>query len=59
MGLVVPYDLAFDIGCFHGIPKDGKSKYLKQLDRILAPNGFWLMYGFFKPITTSRQGLAW
>ena len=50
-GINGPYDLALDIGCFHGIPKDGQSKYLKQLDRILAPNGFWLMYGFFKPET--------
>jgi len=48
-GVRGPYDLALDIGCFHGISKDGQSKYLKQLDRILAPNGFWLMYGFFKP----------
>jgi SAM-dependent methyltransferase len=42
------YDLALDIGCFHGIPRDGQLKYLQQLERILAPNGFWLMYGFFK-----------
>jgi len=47
-GINGPYDFALDIGCFHGIPKDSQSKYLKQLDRILAPNGFWLMYGFFK-----------
>ena len=47
-GISSPYDFALDLGCFHGIPKDGQSKYLKQLDRILAPNGFWLMYGFFK-----------
>lgn len=50
-GISGPYDLALDIGCFHGISKDGQPKYLKQLDRILAPNGFWLMYGFFKPST--------
>ena len=50
-GISGPYDFALDIGCFHGIPKDGQSKYLKQLDRILAPNGFWLMYGLFKPST--------
>lgn len=50
-GISGPYDLALDIGCFHGIPKYGQSKYLKQLDRILAPNGFWLIYGFFKPST--------
>ena len=48
-GIVGPYEFALDIGCFHSIQKDGKAKYLKQLDRILVPNGFWLMYGFLKP----------
>ena len=47
-GINGPFDFAFDLGCFHGIPQDGKPKYLNQLDRILAPNGFWLMYGFLK-----------
>jgi len=42
------FDLAFDLGCFHGIPQDKKPKYLEGLDQILAPNGFWLMYGFLK-----------
>ena len=42
------FDLAFDLGCFHGIPQDGKLKYLEGLVRILVPNGFWLMYGFLK-----------
>ncbi len=41
------FDLALDIGCFHGV--ENKADYLTQLDKILAPNGFWLMYGFFKP----------
>jgi SAM-dependent methyltransferase len=50
-GITGPYDLALDIGCFHGIPKDAQPNYLKQLNRILAPNGFWLLYGFFKPST--------
>ena len=48
-GVTGPYEFALDIGCFHSIQKDGKADYLKQLDRILAPNGFWLMYGFLKP----------
>jgi len=43
-----PFDLAFDLGCFHGIPQDEKPKYLERLDQILAANGFWLMYGFLK-----------
>lgn len=41
------FDLALDIGCFHGI--ENKVDYLTQLTRILAPAGSWLMYGFFKP----------
>ncbi len=45
-GIHGPFDLAFDLGCFHGIPQNLQSKYLDQLDRILAPDGFWLMYGF-------------
>ena len=50
-GINGPYDLAFDLGCFHGIPQDGKVKYLEGLNHILAPNGFWLMYGFLKSDT--------
>jgi len=53
------FDLALDIGCFHSIPKDDQAKYLVQLDRILASNGFWLMYGFLNPGTLpSTPGLA-
>jgi len=40
------FDLALDLGCFHGI--HDKAAYLNQLTHILAPDGFWLMYGFFK-----------
>ena len=46
MGVNGPYEFALDIGCFHSIHKVGKAKYLKELHRILAPNGLWLMYGF-------------
>ena len=41
------FELALDMGCFHGI--ENKADYLTQLTRILAPGGYWLMYGFFKP----------
>ena len=41
------FDLALDMGCFHSL--ENKADYLTQLDRILAPNGFWLMYGFLAP----------
>jgi SAM-dependent methyltransferase len=58
-GIPGPFDLAFDLGCFHSISDTGKRKYLEQLDRILAPGGFWLMYGFIKSeATQSGTGLA-
>ena len=41
------FDLALDLGCFHSL--NNKADYLTQLKRILAPNGFWLMYGFLAP----------
>ena len=47
-GIPGPFDFALDLGCFHGIPQNEKPKYLEGLDRILAPNGCWLMYGFLK-----------
>jgi ubiquinone/menaquinone biosynthesis C-methylase UbiE len=47
-GINGPFDLAFDLGCFHSIPQNGKPQYLKQLNRILAPEAFWLLYGFLK-----------
>lgn len=54
-----PFDLALDLGCFHGIPQAGQKKYLEQLIRILAPKGFWLMYSFLKPNPDQTEtGLA-
>ncbi len=58
-GIAGPFDLALDLGCFHGLTQQGKQDYLNQLDRILAPNGFWLLYAFINPGTPhSMTGLA-
>ena len=58
-GINGPFDLAFDLGCFHSIPQDGKQRYLEQLDRVLTPRGFWLLYAFLKPdATQTGTGLA-
>jgi SAM-dependent methyltransferase len=57
-GIAGPFDLALDLGCYHGITKEGREKYLDQLERILAPNGFWLLYAFLSPGTPrSSSGL--
>lgn len=58
-GITGPFDLVLDLGCFHGISAAGRMKYLDELDRILAPNGFWLLYAFLAPGTPrSGHGLA-
>ncbi len=41
-----PFDLALDIGCFHGILD--RPAYLRQLQRLLRPGGHWLLYAFFR-----------
>ncbi len=46
-GISGKFDLGLDLGCFHGIPS--RSAYLSELSRVLAPGGYWLMYGFLKP----------
>lgn len=46
-GISGPFDLALDIGCFHSLG-DQKADYLSEIERILAPGGYWLMYGFIK-----------
>jgi SAM-dependent methyltransferase len=53
-----PYSLVLDIGCFHGLPAPGKLAYLRQLPRLLAPGGTWLVYGFFKPAGTPGPGFT-
>lgn len=48
-GISGPFDLALDIGCFHSLTQGDQTRYLEQLERVLAPRGTWLMYGFFRP----------
>lgn len=39
-----PFDLALDIGCFHGLPLRQRQAYLLTLSQILVPGGDWLVY---------------
>jgi len=57
-GISEHFDLALDLGCFHGLSSEGKQQYLDRLDAILAPGGFWLMYGIFSPPGSKNPRLA-
>ncbi len=52
-GIDGPFDLALDMGCFHGIEK--RKDYLTELHRVLAVNGHWLMYGILKISSTRTR----
>jgi|SRR5271157_2562129 len=55
-GIDGSFDLALDMGCFHGIEQ--KLNYITQLNRVLASNGYWLMYGIFKTPQLGRGLVA-
>lgn len=50
-GVQGPFNFALDMGCLHA--QDDKTAYLRELKRLLAPGGHWLLYAFFKPDTGS------
>jgi cyclopropane fatty-acyl-phospholipid synthase-like methyltransferase len=57
-GITGPFNLALDMGCFHNL-HEKQQDYLDQLDEILAPGGYWLLYVHLRPAhdTTSTHGL--
>ncbi|HJW89899.1 MAG TPA: class I SAM-dependent methyltransferase [Anaerolineales bacterium] len=55
--LTGPYDLVLDMGCFHGLGASGQNAYLQYLERLLAPGGTYLMYGFFKDRADASLGM--
>ncbi|GIV83118.1 MAG: type 11 methyltransferase [Candidatus Roseilinea sp.] len=56
--LAGPFDLILDIGCFHGLPADGRSAYARHVKRLLAPEGTFLLYVMFKADAQSpRSGI--
>jgi len=58
-GITGPFDFILDLGCFHSLREKDKELYLERVNRMSAPGGFWLLYGFFKASTDlSGPGLV-
>lgn len=53
-----PFDLVLDIGCFHTLDQFGKERYTANLKRLLAPEGTYLLYAFFKDPGEDGSGLT-
>ncbi len=45
-GISGPFDLILDLGCFHSLPHSMRLVYIRNLDRLLAPGGTFLLYAF-------------
>lgn len=53
------FDLILDMGCFHSLTGAGRSAYQARLERLLAPDGTYLLYVFFRePETASGPGVT-
>jgi SAM-dependent methyltransferase len=46
LGIAGPFDLVFDLGCFHGIASHARSRYAAGITRLARPGGRFLLYAF-------------
>lgn len=56
--LAGPFDLILDIGCFHSLTEKERVQYIRNLTDLLAPQGFFLTYVFFRNPSEKGPGLA-
>lgn len=47
-GINGKFDLILDIGCFHGLSAAERARYRRNLERLLAEGGHFLMYTFIR-----------
>ena len=46
LGVRGPYSLVVDIGCLHGIPREGRARYAAEVAALTAPGALYLLYAF-------------
>jgi cyclopropane fatty-acyl-phospholipid synthase-like methyltransferase len=42
--LIGPFDIAFDVGCFHCLDSQGQQAYVSEVSRLLRPGGTHLIW---------------
>ena len=45
-GIIGPFDLVLDIGCFHSLSSDNRPIYAANIHHILQPGGTYLLYSW-------------
>jgi SAM-dependent methyltransferase len=53
-----PFDLILDIGCFHSLSAEERAEYTRNLERLLATDGTFLSYVFFRDPAEKGPGLV-
>jgi SAM-dependent methyltransferase len=53
-----PFDLILDIGCFHSLSAEERTEYTRNLERLLATDGTFLSYVFFRDPAENGPGLV-
>lgn len=57
-GISGPFDLIYDIGCFHSLPPGRFGDYADNLARLLVPGGAFMLYVFFRNPGASGPGIT-
>jgi cyclopropane fatty-acyl-phospholipid synthase-like methyltransferase len=56
--LTGPYDLILDIGCLHNLPVQVTQKYIRNVIRLLAQGGTYLLYAFLSSEAGTQPGIT-
>jgi SAM-dependent methyltransferase len=48
LGIGTGYDLLFDLGCFHGLPEDGRDAYVGSINQVARPGATYLLFCFVR-----------
>jgi SAM-dependent methyltransferase len=53
-----PFDLALDMGCFHGLAESDRSKYVSGLAHWVRRGGLYLLYAWQPASEKDRSGIS-
>ena len=55
--LQAPFDLVLDVGCFHGLDKQRRNRYVDNLARLTHPASTFLLFAFDRPALFENYGI--